>query len=368
MSDGIWLPDVAGQRWRHPDGRTVAFEQPPPPVTIHDVVMGVGGNPAKGTGGTGKTHIITSWEAERLYSAAQNQATAAIARGARVLALTAESGTTISKTSGEASALQLRNYLEWFYYGNGSTSRQDVEVHWANGNEENRAQAQNGAPLAANYFNTCVLQNQVIHETSGGTRRYPLASNWIDLTEYGIRVDGHAPTWEPLGPHIDGIAMSMYPPRRQDNPCNFCGYKPGWSPQEQRWRYEFYLDPTLNWVQAMKAANPNITMFATWEVASPVEGTWYANSQTQANYSVRPRYFTGGIDAHGHNHLGLLQHIYNRCDAMGIAMREQLWWDENIQYPNQFFWDSEGQITGMAQGTARAWRDWQPGVRLPDAS
>ena len=24
--------------------------------------------------------------------------------------------------------------------------------------------------------------------------------------------------------------------------------------------------------------------------------------------------------------------------------------------------------TGMAQGTARAWRDWQPGVRLPDAS
>ena len=59
--------------------------------------------------------------------------------------------------------------------------------------------------------------------------------------------------------------------------------------------------------------------------------------------------------------------MYNTLDAMGVSMREQLWWDENIQYPNNFFWDSEGQIPSLPQGMARAWHDWQPGVRLPAA-
>lgn len=358
-----WFADLANNVWRHPDGRTTG---PTTPVVQHDVVMGVGGNPVTGTGAAGKTHVITNWDAERIYNAGQSAVNAAVNRGARVLAVTAESGTTISKTSGQASADQLDSYLNWVYYGSGSAARQNVELHWANGNEENRAQAQNGLPLATNYFNTTVLHGEVIHQTVGGERVYPLASHWIDLTEYGIRVDGHAPTWEPLGPHIDGIAMSMYPPRRQDNPCNFCGWFPGWTPNEDRWDYDFYAGVTLDWVESMHQANPNITMFATWEVASPVDGTWYG-TPSAALYSVRPRYFTGGVDAHGHDHYGFLQYVYDRCDAMGVAMREQLWWDENIQYPNQFFWDSEGQIPSLPQGTARAWHDWQPGTRLPNA-
>lgn len=366
IADPIWRADLPGNQWKHADGRVFGYT-PPPTGVDHDAVMGVGGNPATGTGGAGKTHILTSWEARRIYNAGNADRDSAIANGARVIALTAESGTTISKTNATQGAAQLETYLDNFYNGSGSAARQDCEVHWANGNEENRAQAQGGAPLAQNYFDTCVAMNQVILDTVGGIRRFPLASSWIDLTEYGIRVDGHGPTWEPLGPHIQGIAMSMYPPRRQDNPCNFCGDFAGWSPVEARWDLDFFVDPTMDWVESMAVANANITQFATWEIASPVEGTWYAASQTQARYSVRPRYFCGGIDAHGHNHEGVLNRIHARCEAMGVRMREQLWWDENIQYPNNLFWDSEGQISGAPQGMARYWHDWQIGTVLPSA-
>jgi hypothetical protein len=82
----------------------------------------------------------------------------------------------------------------------------------------------------------------------------------------------------------------------------------------------------------------------------------------------------------GENMLGQLQYMYNLCDANGIIMREQCYWNrqDNPDIPNAFWHDHPTAVTANgytfpAHSTmpdvydmAKAWHDWVPGKRLPD--
>jgi hypothetical protein len=179
----------------------------------------------------------------------------------------------------------------------------------------------------------------------------------------------------------------MYPTGRfLDDPTTSTNgrvnHRPWWTD------YDRYIDPVLDVVADWMASEPGITSFATWEVGSPVDRATFTSTANVApngepiassNMGVRPRYFSGGRAAltatdlqktntypMGENMVGFLQYVYNGCDARGIIMREQIYWNrqDNPAAPNQFKHDRLNAPGNL--DTVIAWHDWTPGSRLPD--
>jgi hypothetical protein len=304
----------------------------------------------------------------------------------------------VRQTNGVVSALEAA--LEEFYYNTNGTPRTGnrspttgTEYHFALDNETDR-----GASPNTIYINNHRDCRDVIHQTDGvgggGTRRYPRASLWVDMTQNNIRTGGSATAFKPIARYLDGFGCSMYPPGRQAHTA------PGTVNDNVTFSsYASYIDDVITAVQdwmltggATGGPSP-ITMFGTWEFGIPIDHPFRdSNSDGNSgeptdltNFTVRPRYCTGGIDSTNHDWKGFLQYLLDALDSIGCIMREQLYWNQqsNPDIPNQFWhdqtnrpWDARpypapyNNQTGFGSTRATidlesAWFNWTPGSRLP---
>lgn len=327
-------------------------------AVTHDVVMGVPNNDEV------SGLRLSSWPAARVYDLTQVQSTVTM-WGCRVIGLTDK--TNGSNTGLQATADRLKNFLEGFYYTSGGAPKNTgVEIHWAVGNEIDKDSGFTSGSLPPNYIETVRLCFNVVHTLNGdGTRRYPMASCWVDMTQHQIdpKVGNSGPRFKAIAQYLDGMACSMYPPGRDLSKKR--PDRPDFTP------YAEYVDDVMNVMADWHSTYPNCRQFATWETGIPVDhafwqagGTINSNGAPTAstNITIRPRYFTGGIDSAGTDWKGLLQYMYDKLDAMGVSMREQIYWNQcsNPDIPNQLKWD-KGKTS---PDTETAWHNWQPGVRL----
>lgn len=323
-------------------------------TVVHDPVMGVPRNDEIGSLG------IATWPAARSYDFPDAQSSVT-AWGCRVIGLTASS---TSNTGGQATANALRNFLEGFYYtSTGAPKNTGVEIHWAVGNEiDNKSNFTSGS-LPSAYIATVAACYDVVQTKNGdGSRRYPMASMWVDMTQNQINNHGSGPRFKAIAMYLDGMACSMYPPGRDlsKNP-------PLFNP------YPDYCDAVFAVLDDWHTTYPNCNQFATWEFGIPIDHAFYSPTGTkdsngygtaQTDYTVRPRYVGGGITAGGKDWLGFLQYTYNACDSIGVSMREQIYWNQSSDptKPNKLKWDKQPLTT---PDTEHAWHDWTPGSRLP---
>jgi hypothetical protein len=205
---------------------TVTFTTSPASTFIFNPAMGVSdGNNYHG----GATSANNDWDAWRSYnySNAKTKANLPGTSKPRVIGVT---GNTSSQGAIWTDRTAAYNYwvgnLEDFYYGTGSAERKTVELHIGNGNEYGDKVRENQTALD-NFVAGC----QGIYEATrrlntDGTRRYPLASAWIDptheqenqrdnLNDNGNACWSVAITAAAAAPYLDGIAWSMYPPGRK---------------------------------------------------------------------------------------------------------------------------------------------------------
>lgn len=327
-------------------------------TVAHDVVTGVPNNDEIGD------LRLNTWAAARVYDFNKAQATVNL-WGCRVLGLT-DSGSGNQGTT--ATAANLRAFLEGFYYTTAGVAKNTgIEVHWAVGNEIDKDAGYTSGNLPANYIETVRLCYNVVHTLNGdGTRRYPMASCWVDMTQHQIQTNGSGPRFKAIAQYLDGMACSMYPPGRDLSKKRDQGPRPDFTP------YGDFCDPVMAVMADWFATYPNCRQFATWEFGIPVDhADWIAGANkdrngaptSSTNITIRPRYATGGIDSSGHDWVGFLQYIYNKLDAMGVAMREQMYWNQcsNPDIPNQLKWDKQ---PATSPDTETAWHNWQPGTRL----
>lgn len=408
-----WVNLVAGSRHtnvnikRHntfgwsPASPTLTFTVPTIQV-VHDVHFGVPLNDEYDAGRIQNTQ----WPAIRCYDFS-----AAIAdfnaSGCRTIALTdSASG---FETGQSTSATALRNHLINFYEGTGSAARANVETHFATENETDNKHKTGS--LTAAYINTVALCRNVIYEeTSPGVRRFPKASMWVDMTQNQIKSNGAGARFKVIAQYLDGFGCSMYPPGRQS--YSGPGLNGSTSPSTGNvifTAYAQYVDPVMtviaDWATTGGASGgPSpLRMFGTWEIGIPIDHPWRDGGGNDSghtwsasfpsgeptdltNFTIRPRYLAGGIDSTGHDWYGFLQYTFDKLDAMGISMREQLYWNQqsNSDIPNPFFHDQHDRAWNAGQlpapwandtgsGSTRAnpdseaaWRNWTPGSRLPN--
>lgn len=317
----------------------------------HDPVMGVPDN------NQANTLRIQSWPAARVYDFSGAQGTVT-KWGCRVIGLT-DSAT--SPQGGQASANAVKNFLEGFYYtSSGAPQNSNVEIHFGHGNEIAKDAGYTSGTLPPAFIETYRLTRIAIDTlNSDGTKRYPMASLWVDMTAYQIKANGAGPRFKAIAPYLDGMACSVYPPGRQSQPPVFTPYAD-------------YAGLVMDVIEDWHSTYPNCKAFATWEVGIPIDHANQAGQvkvlpngepTAQTNITIRPRYLTGGVDSAGTDWLGLLQYIYNRCDAMGVAMREQLYWNQqsNVVIPNRLLHDQQPRTS---PDTETAWHNWTPGTRL----
>lgn len=189
--------------------------------------------PAIGCSNSNKDHGGTlDWDAWRVYSygAAKTVANRTGANHPKILGLTDNgNGAGGIVTSYQTTYNFWRDSLDDFYYdGDGSGTRttpnavrKDVELHIANGNEYSK-------DITTGNLSGFIQGCRGIYEATrilnaNGTRRYPLASSWLDPTNYqeADSLKGGQPvsvmdSMYPAVPYLDGIAWSMYPPGRND--------------------------------------------------------------------------------------------------------------------------------------------------------
>lgn len=308
----------------------------------------------------------SDWQAKRIYRWSQMNSSATA--GTKIIAVTDDPNISVTGTS--ASATTWRNALISFYEGSGSSARQDIEVHIANGNEIDR-DWQGTTVVPTSFFTTCELIYNVVHEEiSPGVRRFPKASMWIDLTTWQVTTANVVNRYRAAAPFLDGIAASMYPPGRQSDPVV-------WS------RYSDYIDPIFDLAEDWRLDNPNIKMMGCWEVGSPIDHAFDSglpNSGGTTNWSIRPRYFAGGrasgatgattIQPMGSNYEGFLNYVLRQCVERQFVCKELIYWNEqsNPDIPNPFKHDRIGVSAnpGPAPDTVTAWHDWTPNSRLAD--
>lgn len=396
-----WSPLVTGQQYdgvtvrRHnasttgspagwsPASNAVSFT-PRAVVVAHDIVMGVS-NSDENHGG------YANWQAWRVYTLSHGESVSAVNAGALVIGLTANRSSggspTIGGTTGAANAKQsLTDYLEWFYYGQDSELRANTEVHFATDNETDNNFGASALPQA--YIDCVAACREATRTVNPGTsvRRYPKASLWIDFTHSNIASATKANNFKVVARYLDGIACSMYPRGRD------LDKHPGveWT------AYGITIDPVMAVVDSYRRTGgagggpSGIDGFATWEVGMPIDHATNINTLGGNNgeptaatrFSIRPRYFCGGVDEANTNWLGFLQYIYNKLDAIGCPMREQIYWDQqnNVQIPNPMWHDQRNRAwvatdnpskTGSIRADpdlATAWKNWAPGTRLPSAA
>jgi hypothetical protein len=327
------------------------------PITgtvAHDIVMGC--SPESVSHNT-----YSQWDAVRGYrlSSAKSQVASF---GCRILALTDDPNCPMDGQASSATILE--NFLEDFYYGSGASARQNVELHWANSNENSRDFLSGTLPAAV--LNTYALMYAVVHKQTSGVRRYPKASMWVNMTNYTIIHNGTGPRMRAIAPYLDGFSCSMYP--RGSLTKGGGSQHPLWSAYAQD------IDPVIATLVDWRTLNPALNQFASWEIGMPIDnwqtatGSTHGTPTAQTNLSIRPRYFCGGKDSAGTNWAGYMNYLYTACDTNGIIMREQLWWDNitgatatDTPYP---FYHDKGLTT---PDTEHAWRNWTPGSTLANA-
>lgn len=369
--NGVYVTRVDVDGRESNPSNTVTFTTPSASGGVdHDPVMGI---PFNNKYDQGRTQF-TQWAAVRTYSVTESIGDFNKGGIVRVIGATfgPQDPSGASRTGGAQAATVLENALEDFYYGTGSAQRQNCEIHFATDNETDRG----AAPTSA-YFNTVSLCRDVVWRRVGGVRRYPKASMWIDLTQNNIRTNGSGPLFKPAARYLDGFACSMYPPGR-----DLSKQSPLFNP------YSDYCDDVFATLADWRATGgvggsslaSQLDQFATWEIGIPIDhannpagpsgvgvtpGPTEGEPTAQTDITIRPRYFAGGRDRSGNNWVGFLQYTYNKLDAMGVRMREQLYWNQqsNPDIPNEFIHDA-GKTN---PDTEHAWRAWVPGSRLPDA-
>lgn len=317
----------------------------------HDIAMG-----ASPEGSSSNTSL--SWDAIRVYRLSQAKQYVTRA-GARILALTDDPN--VPQEGGASSATILENFLEDWYYGSGSSARQDVEVHFANSNEQPRDYQSGSLPSAL--INTYALMYAVVHKTVSGVRRYPKASMWVNMTNYTISNKGAGPRFKVIAPYLDGMSCSMYP-----GMLTTATGVVAWSVSA----YANSIDDVISTLVDWRTVNPSLNQFATWEVGTPIDrwnttvGSNYGEPTATSRLSIRPRFYIGGRDETGTNWAGFMNYLYNKCDTNGIIMREQCWWDSQVGAdgnPYYLYHDKARTTPDMET----AWRNWVPGVLLPNA-
>lgn len=332
-----------------------------PPAVVHDPVVGT--NTPNGN----DPYYFTDWPAARAYKLSDAVPTFNLTLP-RVLAVTSDQ--TVARNSGAAGATQLRNALISFYEGSGSAARANCEYHWANGNEVDNEYTSGNLPQ--DVIDTWAAMYAVIHEElSPGVRRFPLASMWVDLTNYNVRTRGSGVRFKAIAPYVDGVAASLYNPGRQKDPII-------WND------YDDYVLPVVQAAADWHQTYPDRAyMFAAWEMGTPIDHATDAglpNNLGTTNWSIRPRYFCGGrasgptapstTQPMGSNYEGLLNNIYRRCDEYGLQCRELLYWNQQSDpsIPNPFKHDRIGVSSnpGPAPDLVTAFHNWTPGSRLAD--
>lgn len=401
------IPDVGAPNggWS-PISNVITYTHPVVQV-VHDVVMGSTTNDEWAAGKVSRYPLM---DACRTYAFGEVLGDLNLTN-ARVLAVSPNGGGenvgNVRTATGVVNALA--NNLEEFYYNTNGTPRTGnrspttgTEYHFALDNETDR-----GSAPTTIYINNHRDCRAVIWDTlnTDGSRRYPLASLWIDLTQNNIRTNGSATTFKPVARYLDGFGCSMYSPGRQGHTAdNQATDNIVWS------SYAQYIDGVITAVQdwmltggATGGPSP-IKMFGTWEVAVPIDHPFRNDIATGpnnscpcdalsgeptdlTNFTIRPRYLCGGIDSTGKDWVGFLQYLFDKLDAIGCIMREQLYWNQqsNPDIPNPLWhdqtgrdWDARGYPApyGSQNGfgstrstptdTEHAWFAWTPGSRLPN--
>lgn len=364
LATGVAQANVNVRRWNS-QGWSPASNS----VTFTPTAGGVAHNISMGVSSSDEPHKYTQWDAVRVYDFGEANADFT-SFAPKVLALTDKN----TGETGSAYADATQAFLTSFY---ANPAHANVECHIAIGNEQdNKAGYTSGATVPAGYVTAYQLLREVIWQTSGGNRVFPKASVWVDMTANQIRTGGSGPRFKAIAQYLDGMAASCYPAGRTIGPSN-----PLIEYFDQRNTYTYYMDPILDVLADWRATGgpggtslaDQLTGFACWEIGIPIHHSLdgkdlanYVRTGTDAtDITQRPRYFGGGVDAQGQNHLGFLQYVYNKLDAMGCPMREMIYWDQqsNAQIPNPFRAD-----TGKTSpDTADAWHAWTPGSRLPNA-
>jgi len=402
------IPDVGAPNngWS-PASNSITYTHPVQAVA-HDPVMG---STVNDEWTTGKVARYPNMDACRTYTLGAVVSDLQLTN-ARVMAVTPNgAGENVGGVnSGATLANNLLAALEDFYYNTNGTPRSGnrnpitgTEYHFATDNETDR-NYQSTTPSAA-YFDTIRLcRNAIYTLNTDGTRRYPRASMWIDLTQNNIRNHGAGTKFKPAAQYLDGVGCSMYPPGRQAQAApGSCNNNITFS------SYAQYVDEVMTMVQdwmltgsASGGVSP-IKMFATWEFGIPIDhpyrdcgdaacsqGHVYSATVPSGeptdltNWTIRPRYLAGGIDSTGKDWTGYLQYVYDKLDAMGCIMREQLYWNQqsNPAIPNPLWHDQSNRAwdartlpapctsqntfgsTRALIDSETAWFGWVPGSRL----
>lgn len=288
----------------------------------------------------------------------------------------------------------VENVLINFYEGSGSSAREDCELHIANGNEIDR-DWQSGS-LSSQFIAVYEGLRDVVHQTTGGVRRFPNASVWVDLTANNIRQYGAGPRFKPIARYLDGFAASFYPAGRTisttgANPNPLIQYDPASYPAGSIWdgnnrnAYSFYIDPIFealaDWRATGSASGGSLVgqldQVACWEIGIPIHHS--LSGDNQSNYvrtgadatdlTQKPRYLVGGARTSGptnqrYDMKGFLNYVYDWCVDLDVSMREMLYWNQqsNAAIPNK--WETDYGKTDPDSVTA--WYQWSPGYRLPN--
>lgn len=374
-----------------PISNTITFTVPVAAVQ-HDVVMGATVNDEWTAA---KVTRYPSMDACRTY-ALDEMVSDLNLTGARVLAVTPNNEGSV--TSGTALAASLTTRVEEFYYFTDGTPRSGLrsptsgtEIHFGTDNETD---TNNGHPYSAGYGDVVRQCRDVLYTTNpGGARRYPRTSMWQNFTHGNIAKAAVSAEYKPIARYLDGMAINMYPPGRQSHTAaGTANDNIVFTP------YANFVNAVITVVQdwmltggATGGPSP-ITSFACWEVGIPIDHPFrnnavdgYSGEPTDlTNFTIRPRYLTGGIDSTNKDWTGLLQYTHDALDAIGCINREWCYWSQqsNVDIPNPFWHDQQNRAwdaspypapynnqTGSGStranpDTETAWFAWQPGRRL----
>lgn len=327
--------------------------------------------PYMGVSNSDENHGGTNaWESWRVYSYAEAKPIANVTGAAhpKALALTDKNAEPTSPNSMYRSYQNAYDsfsaFLEDFYYGAGSAARADVEIHMANGNEY-------GADVTAGNLAGFIQGCRGLYEASrilnpNGTRRYPLASTWLDPTHFqeantingsGINVPLDQSIY-PVVQYLDGIAWSLYPPGRES------------SVDDPTWEWPSFdgdlaRDLTVGnqirlqrcylvrcWRRTYEAQfpvyNPYLTEFhplkiACWEIGS---------GNDPDDQTTRPFWATH-----------IVASFRRLCENYSLEMATAHWWDQQLtqngvpQSDNPF--SHEQTPTGTEISTRVAWQNWK---------
>lgn len=308
----------------------------------------------------------------------------------RVLAVTGGASKTATSLPGD-----LEDNLIEFYEGVGSAARQSCEYHWAIGNEADKDGAgYTTGTLPQAYINNYAACWDVIMQTkAGGGRRFPNATQWVDMTGNNLRTAGSGPRFKPIARYLHGFANSCYPAGRTIQAGNeLIEYDPAGYPAGSLWSgnsrnaYAYYLNSAFTALRDWRltggpgggSIKDQLNMFACWEFGIPIHhsldgeaGPWVRGGAVgvATDLTQKPRYIAGGAKTSGpadqqYNFYGFLNFVQDKCEAEDVAMREMLYWNQqsNPAIPNKF--QTDHNLTDP--DSQDAWFGWEIGSRLPN--